>query len=333
MAEKKFVEKTRRWVITIHNPQDIGLTHDKIKSILKQFPSLVYWCMSDEIGLKTKIYHTHLYICSKNGIRFSTLKNRFHSSIHLENAVRSSEEIRNYMFKAEKWEKSKKAITRVEGTQEEWGTLPDDGLKHTKKEEKFYGTLYKLIEDGLSDAEIIAYNPNYIPMISKFPIIRNAIRTKDFTDSRRTIKVVYVWGAYRWDKVREIRNTYGDENVYSIADYNHPFEDYDCQDVLILEEYFQDFEFKMLMHYLQEYPVKLSARYSNKVSCFTKVFIVSEHPLQDQYYEQQYKENIYYKNFLEKITKVVYCEDKDSFRHLEVNEQIHEPSELPFNEE
>lgn len=330
MAKKKFVDRTRRWVITINNPHDIGLTHDKIKSILKKFPSLIYWCMSDEIGLKAKTYHTHLYICFKNPIRFSTLKNRFHPSIHVENAVRPSEEIRNYMFKAEKWEKSKKVITRVEGTQEEWGVLPDDGLKHTKKEEQFYGTLYKLIEDGLSDAEILAYNPNYIPMISKFSIIRNVIRTKGFTDSRRTIEVVYVWGAYRWNKIKEIRDTYGDENVYSIADYNQPFEDYDCQDVIILEEFFNDIPFRQLMHYLQEYPVKLSARYSNKVSCFTKVYIVSEFPLQDQFLNCQYEENMLYKDFLGKIQEVIYCNKEDSFQSLAVNEVVDEVGELPF---
>lgn len=330
MSKKKTPDRARKWLITINNPTEKKLTHTEIKSILKGLPSLIYWCMADEIGNETGTYHTHVYICLKNPIRFATLQNKFHDKAHLTATIGTSEENRNYVFKQGKWETTDKKDTQVVGTQEEGGELPSDGTKPLAKNEKFYGTLYSLIENGYTDGEIIAENPNYIPLVSKFAIIRNAIRTKEFAYTRRNVEVHYIWGAYRWDKVREIRDTFGDENVYSVADYDLPFEDYECQDIILLEEFSDSIPFPMLMHYLQEYPVKLSARYSNKVSCYTKVYIVSEFPLQDQFRKYQYEENVPYQNFLNKITEVVYCESKDSFQALQINEQICLPSELPF---
>ena len=44
-------------MIVINNPIEHGFTHDRIKKILKGMPSVIYWCMSDEIGnifLETK---------------------------------------------------------------------------------------------------------------------------------------------------------------------------------------------------------------------------------------------------------------------------------------
>ena len=42
--------RSRKWQLTINNPIEKGFTHDKIKEILSEFSSLVYWCMSDEVG-------------------------------------------------------------------------------------------------------------------------------------------------------------------------------------------------------------------------------------------------------------------------------------------
>lgn len=334
MSENKLPDRPRRWFITINNPQEYGFTHEKIRSILNKMPSLIYWCMADEIGNEKETYHTHIYLSLKNGMRFSTLQNKFDHKANLQVPEKSSAECRDYIFKQGKWAETEKAMTRVEGTQEEYGKAPkDDGNRQRNDNEKFYGQLYQLFMEGYTDGEIIAQYPNYIPLISKFSTIRNAIRTKDFACTRRDkVEVVYVFGAYRWNKIKEIRDTYGDQNVYSISDYDQQyiFEDYDCQDILILEEFENNIPFKTLMHYLQEYPTKLPSRYTNKVACYTKVYIVSEFPLQYQFAECQYQENMFYKSFLEKIQEVIYCNEEDSFQNLAVNEIVHEEGELPF---
>ena len=41
---------SRKYLLTINNPVDHGFTHERIKTILSNFPGLLYWCMCDEIG-------------------------------------------------------------------------------------------------------------------------------------------------------------------------------------------------------------------------------------------------------------------------------------------
>lgn len=310
--------RSRKWQITINNPNEKKLTHSEIKNILKTLPSLLYWCMADEVGNETKTYHTHLFIYLKNPIRFDTLQNKFKNIAHIENVRGTGAENRDYVFKTGKWKLTDKSDTQIKNTQEEWGKLPNSIGSIVEDNQKFYGTLYQLIEDGYTDGEIIKKNPNYIPLISKFPTIRNAIRTQEFAYTRRNVEVYYVSGDYRWNKIKEIRDTYGDENVYSIADYNQPFEDYDCQDVLILEEFDNNIPLPLLLHYLQDYPVKLPARYANKVSCFTKVYIVSPFPFIRLYSMYYYDEDTCYRLFVDKIKTIYECDAENSFNEFKV---------------
>ena len=77
MEKNKLPERPRRFFITINNPKEHGFTHDKLRNILNKMLSVIYWCMADEVGNETETYHTHIYISLKNGMRFSTLQNKF----------------------------------------------------------------------------------------------------------------------------------------------------------------------------------------------------------------------------------------------------------------
>lgn len=135
MEKNKLPERPRRFFITINNPKEHGFTHDKLRNILNKMPSVIYWCMADEVGNETETYHTHIYISLKNGMRFSTLQNKFDKKANIKYADKSSAECRDYIFKGGSWEKSEKAKTRVEGTQEEYGKAPKK-MTETRKELK-----------------------------------------------------------------------------------------------------------------------------------------------------------------------------------------------------
>ena len=73
--------QSRKWTLTINNPQDCGLDRDGIRKILNLIcPD--YYCMADETAT-TGTFHTHIFIYSKSPIRFSTVKNRFPTA-HIE---------------------------------------------------------------------------------------------------------------------------------------------------------------------------------------------------------------------------------------------------------
>ena len=64
--------QSRKWMLTINNPQDCGLDRDKIIEVINLFcPD--YYCISDEIA-STGTYHTHIFLYSKSPILFSTIK-------------------------------------------------------------------------------------------------------------------------------------------------------------------------------------------------------------------------------------------------------------------
>ena len=69
--------QSRKWQLTINNPQEKGFTHEAINAIMRDyFKSVVYYCMADEVG-QNGTYHTHLFLCVRYGIRFSTLRKKF----------------------------------------------------------------------------------------------------------------------------------------------------------------------------------------------------------------------------------------------------------------
>lgn len=114
--------QSRKWLLTINNPQDKDYDHNRIISEIKKIKSCVYYCMSDEIGGKEKTHHTYIYLACKSGVRFSTIKNRFPVA-HIEMARGTSEQNRDYVFKLGKYEKEK-GNTKIAGTEEEYGVMP-----------------------------------------------------------------------------------------------------------------------------------------------------------------------------------------------------------------
>ena len=76
---------------------------------------------------------------------------------------------------------------------------------------------------------------------------------------------------------------YGYENVFRVTDYHHPFDTYEGQDVIVFEEFNSSITIQDMLNYLDGYPVKLPARYTDKVASFTKVYITSNLQLTMQY--------------------------------------------------
>ena len=325
--------RCRKWQLTINNPKEHNLEHKQIKELLKLLPTLIYWCLADEIGQDGNTYHTHIFLYFKNPIRFSTLKNCF-SSAHIEKAKGTSQENKDYILKQGKWENTEKAETKIDGTFEEFGEVPDDSTGF-QSNQQYYGTLYQLIADGLTDGEILASNPNYIPLIGKFQQIRNAIKENTFSyESRENLEVHYIYGPARWNKEKSIRKEYEDKNIYVISDYDHPFDDYDCQDVIIFKDFHSDIAFNTFVHYLEKYPLRVGSRFNKKSACYTKVYIMSDINLHEQYEFEQMNKDYYQHTFLDKITSTIYCKNKTEEINHPINfYYVEDDDSLPFGED
>jgi hypothetical protein len=79
----------------------------------------------------------------------------------------------------------------------------------------------------------------------------------------------------------------------------------DGQDVLVFEEFNSQISIEEMLNYLDIYPLVLPARYTDRVACFTKVYITSNIPLNHQYPFVQQHEPKTWEAFLRRIHRII----------------------------
>lgn len=322
--------KSRKWQITLNNPQPKGYTHEKIKAELHALKSLKYYCMSDEIG---NTHHTHIYVCFSSPVRFSTLKNHFPQA-HLEKAYGSSNENKDYIFKDGKWVNDKKKETNLADTHEEWGTLPEErqGARND------YAELYELIQEGKSNFAIIDEKPDFINQLERIDRVRQIVQEEAFKEIFRNLNVSYIYGETGSGKTRSVMEKFGYSNVYRVTNYKHPFDQYQGQDVIVFEEFQSSLPINQMLIYLDGYPIALPCRYADKIACYTKVYILSNIDIREQYIDIQHHNQETWKAFLRRINTIkVFTQNNvreytvkdyfNAFRYLTEKEL----QEIPFN--
>ncbi len=335
MGQKKD-SQSNKYLLTINNPKEKNLTHDDIKRILlNNFRTLEYFAMADEMG---NIYHTHLFLYFRSRVRFSTVKKSFPEA-HIETAKGMVSENINYIKKTGKWKDSEKAETSIPDTFEEQGKRPSD----SKGKRSDMTELYQMVNDGLTNAEIIATNQDYILQIDKIDKIRTMILTEQYKDTiRKDLKVIYVYGATGTGKTSGILAEHGAGNVYRVTDYLHPFDSYNCQSVICFDEFRSSLRLSDMLNYCDIYPLELPARYANKFACYTTVYIVSNWKLSQQYSELQKEDDFSWKAFLRRISEireykdinnvVIYTSVEDYFGRETDFVKVSNTDEVPFYE-
>lgn len=270
-------QSSRKFQLTINNPIDHGFTHERIRTILSEFPGAVYWCMCDEVG-EQGTPHTHVYVVFKNSVMFDTLHRKFYG-VHVEQVNGSNKENRDYVRKEGKWLDDAKHETNLPETFEEWGELPPDRSKADTQSE----IILEMIRVGKNNAEILDACPSAYSKLNYIEQARQTFLQNQYRDQWRKLEVTYIWGDSGAGKTRSVMELYGYSNVYRVTDYAHPFDGYKGQDIIIFEEFRSSLPVADMLNYLDGYPVELPCRYSNKVACFTKVFLISNISLELQY--------------------------------------------------
>ncbi len=294
--------QSRKWVLTINNPENVGLTHETIVEKLGLF-SPRYYCLADEIAT-TGTPHTHIFLLSDSPIRFSTLKGRFPVA-HIEKAYGSAQDNRDYVRKGGKWANSEKSETSVEGTFQEWGDIP------SAKAEKapVMAEVIEAIKDGKTTAEIVEDNPALAFRVSDIDKLRQTLLAERYMRENREVEVTYIYGATGAGKTRGIFAKHSPMDVCRVTNYGSKrginFDGYASQDVLVFEEFASQIPIEDMLSFLDIYPVYLPARYSDRVACFTQVYITSNIPLEQQYAEAQWERPETWKAFLRRIHTVV----------------------------
>ena len=268
---------SRKFQLTINNPTHHGFTHDRLRAILSEFSGLLYWCMCDEVG-EQGTPHTHVYVVFRNSVMFETLHKRFYGA-HIEQANGSNKENRDYVRKEGKWQDDAKRETNLANTFEEYGELPPDRSRCESQAEQ----IMQMVRDGKSNAEILAEIPTAYNKLAYIEQARQTLLQDQFKDTWRELHTTYLWGDTGAGKTRSVMDTYGYSKVYQVTNYEHPFDGYNGQDIIIFEEFRSSLRIDDMLKYLDGYPLQLPCRYADKAACYTKVFIISNIALEQQY--------------------------------------------------
>lgn len=293
-----FMEMTRcrKWLLTINRPIEHDVSHESIKKALEKY-QIRYMAMCDETGSQGT-YHIHLYIYFENAIIFKTLKQLFPSA-NIQAVKGTSEENRNYILKAlpehnkdaqgfycykDSSGKEHKGQNHT-ATFEEIGDCPEE---HRGKRNDLI-RMYQLVKEGMSNSEILEICPETaIKHVNKLDKLRHDYLINKYKSQRRLdLKVHYVSGKTGSGKSRDILDMWGDENVYRVTDYQHPFDSFQNELVMVFEEFRSSLRLQDMLNYLDIYPVTLPARYAPKVATFHTVYVVSNWSFKMQYAELQ----------------------------------------------
>lgn len=309
--------QSRKWQLTINNYQDHNITDELLKETLLKFvPD--YYCMCKEIGNETKTPHIHIFIYAKSPIRFTTLKNRFPTA-HIEKAFGTIQDNIDYVRKTGKFENTDKAETSIEGSFVQYGTIPSE----LQEKHPVLGQLLENIKDGKSNVEIMEENPEMALKLRDIDLIRETYLADKYMKENRNIVCTYVWGNTGCGKTRDIYKRHGAKNVCRITNYigtrGVNFDSYkSTMNTLVFEEFHSQIPIGDMLNYLDIYPLMLPARYNDKVACYTYVYITSNMPLEEQYfdlhYDSKYKE--VWKALLRRIHNIIeYKNDGSIIEH------------------
>lgn len=286
------VARSRKWLITINNPADHGFDHDRIKAAVLDLPGVLYWCMCDEQGDECETLHTHVYFVCENQLSHTQVDARF-PTFHRDVARGKSVENRAYVLKdGDKFNKQPDGSYSYKDTSghlheginfsdtfEEGGEMPVEQQGKSRDAD----IIVELIKSGATNEQIVDTVASAYRDIEKVERVRSMYRDSQFKNCWRDLEVTYIFGKTGSGKTRGVMDRYGYENCYRVTDYKHPFDTYDGQDVLIFEEFRGGLKHGDMLNYLDGYPLLLPCRYFNRQACFTKVFIITNIPPDQQY--------------------------------------------------
>ena len=287
----RILPQSRKWQLTFNNPAEHGFTHDAIVEAIENLASVLYWCLCDEVGSEGT-YHTHLYIVFQNPKAHTVIANAFPGA-HRENVKGTSQQNRDYVLKdGEKYNKQPDGSydyvdssgKRHQGKNHsdtflEWGDMPREQQGKSKDVEK----IYALLKDGADNLEIVEAVPSAMLNLEKVDRTPSMLRDHEFANTWRELDVTYIFGRTGAGKTRSVMDKFGYGNCYRVTDYKHPFDTYDGQDVLIFEEFRGGLKHGDMLNYLDGYPLLLPCRYFNRQACYTRVFIITNVPPDEQY--------------------------------------------------
>ncbi len=294
----------RRFFLTQLNPQDYGLGDpDKLKQKIENETKCKYACFCYENAPSTGTRHFHLYIEYYDSRKFRTMHNLFPHA-HIQVARGDILDVRDYISKTGKYADTEAAEYNDRLTFREVGTTDNEHRRKVKtRNEHIMSDLRK----GKSPVDILDENPELIFKNRQLSELAQMLRFDKVPDFR-DVETIYICGDTGVGKTRMVFDENSAKDICRITSYPDrgglKFDAYAGQKVLVFEEFRSQVDISSMLNYLDNYKVWLPARYSDRVSVYNKVYIISNWSLEEQYEGIQRLYPLTWKAFIRRIDKV-----------------------------
>jgi len=278
----------RNWLMTKNYKNNDILSNEALIEIIMESKDVKYYVFQLEQGNFENTKHHQLFITFHNAKEHQYMINHF-PGCHIKEVINTPYSAAQYCKKEE---------TRLTEPVE-WGTPPQQGKR------KDLEIMYEMVKDGATNEELRErFTNTYMKFFRNIEHIRQQIKYEEFLEVFRKLQVTYIYGNPGTGKSKSVIDEHGYRNVYRITDKRHPFDMYEGQDVIVFEEFRSTFLFDEMLNYLDGYPLILPARYNQKVACYTKVYVITNIPLEKQYEKKQEDNLESYQAFCRRIHQV-----------------------------
>ncbi len=301
--------KCRKWFcrVTKTNNTQNGIyeyNFDELYQTLSERYDKVLFALHDK---DTENVHCHIIIQNEQQIRFDTLKKLIPYG-DIEKQRGTNKECYEYCLHID----SKSLEKEKDQYDDSCIKTNIEDLETWKKLDNKAGArndlvlIVDMIKNGATDMEIMnEYPSQYLLYAKSISALRQEILKETKGKEFRHLEVIYIYGSTGVGKTRYVMEKYGYENVYQVTSYGTgAFDGYMGEDVMLFDEFRSSIPITQMLTLLDGYPLQLPCRYNNKQALYTKVYIISNIPFEEQYKDTQYNEPKTFDAFKRRINAV-----------------------------
>lgn len=271
----------------------------------KQIDFIRYVCFQYEKGEEGENLHLQGFMTYRRPMDFNVVRKIF-GGIHLDPCYKSNTEAREYCKK----EKSR---------QEEYPFFEYGDFVEERQRTDTAQFALDILDLSIPMTELFKKHPMLtLHSYARIKAIRQEALQEKYGKEVRSVYVTYIYGKSRAGKTTYPRRVLGyyPNEIAKVGKYNSTgqFDQYDMQDIILFDEFKGQIPLTEMNDYIEGEPLHLSARNTNRVACYTKVFIISNYPL-DQQYEKARREGDEpsYEAFCNRIHEIIYMPERNHY--------------------
>jgi hypothetical protein len=271
----------------------------------KQIDFLRYFCFQGERGEECGTLHLQGFWTYRRPMDFNVVKKVF-PSIYLDYSYKSNTEEREYC--------SKERTSQTEYPFFEFGDFAEE---RSRPDTQSYIT--DVMDLTISIPELFQRHKMLaLHGLPKIKAMRQEILEDKYGNEIRNVHVTYLYGKSRAGKSTYPRRVLGyfPKDICKVGKYNPTgqFDQYNLQDIIVFDEFKSQVPLTEMNDYIEGEPLHLSARNTNRVACYTKVFIMSNYPLAELYQKERANgDEPSYVAFCNRIHEIIYMPERNEY--------------------